>query len=443
MCFLRRVIIILILMTFLSIMESPWLRAQNVEDYYQVDYASVEFSKTEIHGAEIFYASTSVSITCIRNVPINISQGRFTYRVIAEHKVSGNITILNPSYTIDITPFPTMAGDIYEINEAVPLQFDQVSESGDYDIVLELTRAELRVFSSWYDITGDIPEEQRTQFIGMVGYAPWTVITENVSNITPSSAMLNGSLDSVSDYNRVDVSFQWGASTGVYTNETTPQEITSIGPFNTEINGLSSNTTYYFRAKATGSITQYGDELSFTTLASDTVMYDLPLSPGWNLVSLPLIPNSIDIEDILAGIMHHLVTAWAYDDLTKEWSNYNPLAIINSLNEMNDGDGYWVRVTIPCTLTIQGEQPTFPYEVILYPGWNLVGLPFLSDSKPIEEILADIMPELITVWAYDGSAEVWSNYNPEAIVNTLNEMDDGIGYWLRVTNPCTLTIAGP
>jgi len=53
------------------------------------------------------------------------------------------------------------------------------------------------------------------------------------------------------------------------------------------------------------------------------------------------------------------------------------------------------------------------------------------------------MPELITVWAYDGSAEVWSNYNPEAIVNTLNEMDDGIGYWLRVTNPCTLTIAGP
>jgi len=102
-----------------------------------------------------------------------------------------------------------------------------------------------------------------------------------------------------------------------------------------------------------------------------------------------------------------------------------------------------VRVKNPCTLTVQGERPTFPYEITLFPGWNLVGLPLLSESQPIEEILADIMPNLVTAWAYDGSTEVWSNYNPEAIVNSLTEMKDGIGYWVRVKNPCTLTIVGP
>jgi len=94
-------------------------------------------------------------------------------------------------------------------------------------------------------------------------------------------------------------------------------------------------------------------------------------------------------------------------------------------------------------------SPTFSfttiitYEIPLVAGWNLVSLPLISDSTDITDVLADIMPNLITVWAYDASTEGWFNYTPEAIVNTLNEIDDGVGYWVMVTDLCTLVIEGP
>jgi len=104
----------------------------------------------------------------------------------------------------------------------------------------------------------------------------------------------------------------------------------------------------------TGNVPILDGGIAFAPCFLPEGVYELPLYTGWNLVSLPLIPNSIDIEDILAGIVPNLVTAWAYDGPTKVWSNYNPEAIVNSLTEMDDGIGYWVRVKNPCTLIIVG-----------------------------------------------------------------------------------------
>ncbi len=308
---------------------------------------------------------------------------------------------------------------------------------GAHNITAMATDTNTQTASDTIGVTVDNPDNPPTVTItapsdGATNVSINTVLTATFSEamdsstITASSFTLSGSV----------VSGAVSYDPATYTATFTPDA------------NLAYNATYT-AALSTAIIDVAGNPLaqahswSFTTVQSEIVVYELPLSTGWNLVSLPLIPNSIDIEDILAGIKPSLVTAWAYDDLTKVWSNYNPEAIVNSLTEMKDGIGYWVRVKNPCTLTVQGERPTFPYEITLFPGWNLVGLPLLSESQPIEEILADIMPNLVTAWAYDGSTEVWSNYNPEAIVNSLTEMKDGIGYWVRVKNPCTLTIVGP
>jgi len=133
---------------------------------------------------------------------------------------------------------------------------------------------------------------------------------------------------------------------------------TYTATFTPEAN-LAYNTTY--TAALSTAITDVGGDplaqvhsWSFTTVQSEIVVYELLLSTGWNLVSLPIIPNSINIEEILADIMPNLVTAWAYDGSTAVWSNYNPEAMVNSLTEMKDGIGYWLRVNNPCTLTIVG-----------------------------------------------------------------------------------------
>ena len=98
-----------------------------------------------------------------------------------------------------------------------------------------------------------------------VALAP-TVTTNAASNITTTSPTLNGSLDDLGSFTSVDVSFEYGTTSGALDNETSPEEMSETGAFSAALTDLSPDTTYYFRAKAEGDGTiSYGDELSFTT----------------------------------------------------------------------------------------------------------------------------------------------------------------------------------
>ncbi len=176
---------------------------------------------------------------------------------------------------------------------------------------------------------------------------PPAVTTAGTTDVTDNAATLNGNLTSLGEYSSANVSFEWGATVGNLDHETTPQTMTAIGNFSAALSGLVPSTTYYFRAKVTGSVTVYGNELSFTTLISS---YDIPLVAGWNLISLPLIPDSTNIEGVVAGISVDGVAA--YDGATQTWSLYSPGAP-SDLTEMTHGKGYWVKVTDAYTLTIE------------------------------------------------------------------------------------------
>jgi hypothetical protein len=170
---------------------------------------------------------------------------------------------------------------------------------------------------------------------------------------------------------------------------------------------------------------------SFTTLIST---YDISLYSGWNLISLPLIPDSTSIEDVLAGLDVQRVCT--YDGDTQTWYLYSPGAP-SDLHEMTHGRGYWVKVTDSCTLTIEGTAPQLPYDIPLFAGWNLIGLPLISASRSIEDVLAGITVD--RVCTYDGETGTWYLYSPGA-PSDLNEMTHGKAYWVRVSDPCILTI---
>jgi len=91
------------------------------------------------------------------------------------------------------------------------------------------------------------------------------VTTNDPSNVGTKSARLNGDLTWLGTASSVTVSFEWGISSKSYTNETAGQDMTGTGAFYFDLSGLSPGTTYYFRAKAVGNGTGYGDEKSFTT----------------------------------------------------------------------------------------------------------------------------------------------------------------------------------
>ena len=96
---------------------------------------------------------------------------------------------------------------------------------------------------------------------------PPTVATDNATDVPPNSAILYGTLTDVGSASSDNVSFQWGQTSGMYSNETPPQIMSAAGDFHADLTPLASNTTYYYRAKANGGIDGigYGEENSFTT----------------------------------------------------------------------------------------------------------------------------------------------------------------------------------
>jgi len=97
---------------------------------------------------------------------------------------------------------------------------------------------------------------------------PPTVSTSTATNIASTSATLNGNLGSKGTASTVYASFEYGPTTA-YDNETTPQAMTTTGPFSFNLTGLSPDTLYHCRAKAVGDGTSYGSDRSFTTLPTE------------------------------------------------------------------------------------------------------------------------------------------------------------------------------
>ena len=93
------------------------------------------------------------------------------------------------------------------------------------------------------------------------------VTTDNATNITTTGARLNGNLTYLGGATSANVSFQWGLSSGNYTDNTSAVSVNVIGAFSENITALTPVTTYYFRAKAGTDNTTYGIEKSFITLS--------------------------------------------------------------------------------------------------------------------------------------------------------------------------------
>ena len=118
-----------------------------------------------------------------------------------------------------------------------------------------------------YDGAHDSVEGSECTFT--TGATPPSVSTRGATFVTSNSATLNGDLHSLGAATSDNVSFQWGANPGVYSNQTTPQVTTTLGDFNDSIASLVDNTTYYYRAVASGggNGTSFGAEQAFTTSA--------------------------------------------------------------------------------------------------------------------------------------------------------------------------------
>jgi len=181
-------------------------------------------------------------------------------------------------------------------------------------------------------------------------------------------------------------------------------------------------------------------EGTFTIL---DIKHSISLVPGWNLVSFNVVPDSNDIEDVLASIdgYYTLVYAWDASVTSNHWLKYDPsIGFGNTLNTLDETLGFWIHMTTAATLDITGTMP-LSTQVNLSTaagGWNLVGYP-AQIGQDLPGALADhgAGDAFTLVYAYHAAdtEDQWKVFDPEAPLYgyDLEIMEPGWGYWVFVT----------
>jgi len=230
----------------------------------------------------------------------------------------------------------------------------------------------------------------------------------------------------------------------------------------TDVAILTGNYTFNITAydRAGNSVTTSVNVSITQTLSA----FNLKFMPGWNLISLPLIPDNGNVS-VMFGNVSEIESIWSYDANTSSWSVYSPGPAPDNLTDVETGKGYWVLtnssafqtitipdaplppVAVPVKVNYTGVylQPgQVPPSYDVYPGWNLIG--FHSEvNMSVSEYLSGLTyPERIwtSVIGYDNYVDFKNNKVADGVFDRLQPSDYmklGNGYWLYVKQAGEIT----
>jgi len=168
----------------------------------------------------------------------------------------------------------------------------------------------------------------------------------------------------------------------------------------------------------------------------------IPLGAGWNLISLYLVPDTVDVSKILAPLIakNEIGAVWGYTGLPRSWKFLIP-GKTGTLTSMVDGYGYWVYMLKADTLYLNGTvilHAATPPSYVLAAGWNLVGF------KPQPTVQNETVTQYLTsisgsydqnnVWIYDNTSGAWIR------ATSTTMFTPGEAMWILVTSPSGATL---
>ena len=129
--------------------------------------------------------------------------------------------------------------------------------------------------------------------------------------------------------------------------------------------------------------------------------YTLMLKEGWNMVSLPVLPDDTSAEVVLGDVGFYQLITWT-------GTSYEPAYTFKA------GKGYWLLVLNEVNISITG-RPLWTIQVDLVPGWNMVSGPCVDVQG------ADVFPGFFQLLTWSGASYI-----------VASEFTPGMGYWALV-----------
>ncbi len=145
----------------------------------------------------------------------------------------------------------------------------------------------------------------------------------------------------------------------------------------------------------------------------------IPLSAGWNMISLNVTPSNTAVEPVFNSIAENLQQVNGVEGI------YIPDNPLSTLTKVSDGRAYFVKVSQADTLTVFGSFIPITSQIECTSGWNFVAY-YPMTSQSVGTALQSVQSWITQV---KGSGGIYTPANP---YNTLTDMDPGKGYWLKL-----------
>ena len=171
-----------------------------------------------------------------------------------------------------------------------------------------------------------------------------------------------------------------------------------------------------------------------------SVEKNLFIYPGWNLISLSIIPEPSSVPEIFGDIPVDYVYGYWSGDGPISWDHIRP-SYLNDLKSLDGLHGYWIKanITEQKIWHFAGDSIPVTTPILLYPGLNLIGyLPSSPDS------VSHAFQSLGKLYSYvggyqeeDAGPQVWARNRP-SFLNDLNVLSPSSGYWIKMDSARTL-----
>jgi hypothetical protein len=173
--------------------------------------------------------------------------------------------------------------------------------------------------------------------------------------------------------------------------------------------------------------------------------YSIPLNIGWNLISIPLVPEEdntsinfvfdSEISENAEFLWEYKydenqgMNVWKYNVPSEEGSSWT--SDISRVQSIIPGHGYYIKMSNESEVYqngnrfygIEGPVPQ-PPQIILTPGWNLIGhygMEIVDKTDEINDLSGGILTDLADITLLDENA-----YSTAVLVPTK-------GYWAFIT----------
>jgi predicted MPP superfamily phosphohydrolase len=146
----------------------------------------------------------------------------------------------------------------------------------------------------------------------------------------------------------------------------------------------------------------------------------IQLHTGWNLISIPLVPEDSNIDSVFSSISGNYSVVWTTTS-TGGWKSSNQA--FGRLTDITVDKGYLIYMTAPDTLVIEGTEPAST-TINLASGWNLVGHPSQT-TRSITDVLSGVSYDVVWTTTSTGG---WKSSNQA--FGRLTDMSPGDGYMI-------------